>query len=449
MQQPSRHPLAALRASLGLSATAYLCQLNARHRRLGYGAMATRREKVARWEAGARPELTAQLAMADLHGVPAATVREHGWPAWLLAAFPNDRSVLDTPWGRLGTVISTRVADRGGAVDRRGFLIASGSALTGLAASWAVALDDEAAASGQGRRRITNQVVDHLDQRLDNLRHLDDVLGGGELTRAAESEFHMLSGLADDAVYDETTGRRLFATLAEAARLCGWLHFDAGHHAAAQTFYVTALRASAAAGVADVGANTLAFMAIQTYSVGNPHDAVVLAATALERIGTSATPRVRAMLLARTGRALSKTGDSDGAARYLDTSRATLASGPTEDDPAWSYWFTDSEIEMLAGSAALDLGEPAQALTHFHAARSAAYLADGYLRDGALFLARTAEAHLALGDIDQACAVAHDAWQHSTSLDSTRPSSALLSFRTRLKAHTGVPAAREFLDLTA
>lgn len=82
-----QHPLAALRAHLGLSATGYLTLLDQRHQALGLGAMAIRREKVCRWENSLHtPEPSAQLAMADLHAVPAAIVASRGWPDWLLAA---------------------------------------------------------------------------------------------------------------------------------------------------------------------------------------------------------------------------------------------------------------------------------------------------------------------------------------------------------------------------
>jgi hypothetical protein len=87
-----RHPLAALRGHLGLSATEYLTLLDQRHRALNLGAMAIRREKVCRWESGLyAPEPSAQLAMADLHAVPAATVasrdgRTGCWPLLPCAA---------------------------------------------------------------------------------------------------------------------------------------------------------------------------------------------------------------------------------------------------------------------------------------------------------------------------------------------------------------------------
>jgi tetratricopeptide (TPR) repeat protein len=446
-----RHPLAALRAEMGLSAVQYLAMVDLEHRRLGYGAMAIRREKVTRWESGAVvPDSAAQQAMAQLHGVPAEAVKHLGWPSWLEAAVPEhrlqaDHAVLHSPWTPAGTVVSTAAAAQGGSMDRRGFLIASGGLLTSIGTDWSGALDAVATTStSTGRRPLTATMLDRLEQRLDDLRRLDDSLGGGELRQLATAEFGLLSRLADEAVYDEATGRRLFSALAESARICGWLHFDAGRHAAAQSYYITALRASATAGDGACGANVLAFMAIQTYSVGNPQDAVNLVRTALAQ-AARATPRVRAMLHMRAGRALSKTGARQACAHELDAARAVFEAGSSDDDPPWSYWMSAGEIEMIAASSALELDDPQKALEYFGAARDSEYAAAGYTRDNALFLVRSAEAHLRLGDVDAACAVAGEALDQIDGVDSARPSGALSDFTKQLRPHSSARSAHEFL----
>jgi hypothetical protein len=265
-----RHPLAELRARMGVSATRYLQLVDSAHRALGHGAMATRREKVTRWEAGScAPELTAQLAMAELHGVPLEAVHELGWPDWLLLALPGEE-ILAAPWTPAGTVASMTASARGGSVDRRGFLIATGTTLATITGDWTNSVGSASAVSTTGRRRLTPGMIDHLERRLDGLRHLDDVLGGKDIRHTAMAEFELLAKLAGQTVYDSATGTRLFQAICEAGRICGWLHFDQGLHASAQKFYITALRASATAGDPVVGANVLAFMTIQTYSVGNP-----------------------------------------------------------------------------------------------------------------------------------------------------------------------------------
>jgi hypothetical protein len=138
------------------------------------------------------------------------------------------------------------------------------------------------------------------------------------------ADFNLLSQLARETVYDDITGQHLFSALAEAARICGWRQFDAGLHAATQSYYITASHASATASDRDSGANLLAFMVIQSYSAGNPQDAVNLVRTAQAQAARAA-PRVRSMLHARAGRALSKIGDRKGSSQ--------LVSGQSPEEP--------------------------------------------------------------------------------------------------------------------
>jgi tetratricopeptide (TPR) repeat protein len=443
------HPLAALRYQLDLTAAQYLDRLDTAHHALGYGRMAKRREKVSRWETGVNdPDEPSRYAMARLHGIPPAAVTDLGWPDFLLLAFPDDHPVLDSPWTPAGTVAAVAAAARGGSMDRRGFLISSGTALTGIATNWSNAAAEPLPLDSPGRRLIP-AVMTRLENRLDDLRHLDDVLSGSELLPTATEEYWLLDRIASRATCDSALSRRLFSTLAEASRMCGWLHFDAGQHAQAQRFYITSLRASASAGDPEVGANTLNFMAIQTYSKGSPQDAVNLVRTAQDRVTGATTPRVRALLHARAGRALSKTGDLKGCAREFDAARDAFSRGVHDDDPPWAYSITEGEIEMLAGSAALDLKDPRQALGRFSAARTAEYETAGHVRDSVLYLARTARAHLDLGDLDTACATATDALAQNTSVNSSRPSDALRDLRDQMAPHRDVPAVRDFLSLSA
>lgn len=275
-------------------------------------------------------------------------------------------------------------------------------------------------------------------------------MGGDQLCKAARAEFELLDHLANKASYDEATGRRLFSTVAEAARITGWVHYDHGLHAAAQKYFITGLRASATAGDPVGGAYILTFMASQTYNVGNPQDAVGLLQTAQERAGSRATAAVRAYMHATAARAHAKTPYGRYACvRELEKARTAVAAGSHDDDPPWIYWITRPEIEMMAASAALDLGDPRRALDFFRGARTADY-ADAYAKNDAIHLVWTADAYLALGEIDAACETALEAYLKGKEIDSARQSGALTDFRTRLKAkHRGSRTAKDFLDLTA
>ncbi|MGH3925506.1 MAG: hypothetical protein ACRDTT_22060 [Pseudonocardiaceae bacterium] len=182
-------------------------------------------------------------------------------------------------------------------MDRRGFLIATGTTLTAAATVWSGLTG--APTAGKAYPRIGADAITGLQARLSHLSHLDDLLGSGKLRDLAAAELRLLTSLLTETTHNADTERRLYGLAAQASRLCGWLCYDSGLHAAAQRYYLTALRASATAGDALTGANTLAFQAIQTYTVGNPRDAVHLMHTARATIQGRSTPKTLAILHAR------------------------------------------------------------------------------------------------------------------------------------------------------
>ncbi len=76
---------------------------------------------------------------------------------------------------------------------------------------------------------------------------------------------------------------------------------------------------------------------------------------------------------------------------------------------------------------------------------------DGTLspRDHAIFLARSADAHLALGDLDAACADATAAVDRLHGVDSDRSTTTVADIRRKLARHHNSLAVRDFLTRTA
>ncbi|MGH3896887.1 MAG: hypothetical protein ACRDTA_01285 [Pseudonocardiaceae bacterium] len=438
----ARHPLAVLRAARRWSGQRYLMEVNRQHQALEYGAMATHRKKISQWEAGCVvPELTAQLAIAALEGVPAEAVHRLGWPDWLLLALDGD-SLLRVPWTVEGTRHALIETSAGGPMDRRGFLIATGTTLVNAATVWAGLTGSPIA--GKAYPRIGTDAITGLQARLSHLSHLDDVLGSGKLRDLAAAELRLLTSLLTDTTHSADTEQQLYSLAAQASRLCGWLCYDSGLHAAAQRYYLTALRASATAGDTLTGANTLAFQAIQTYTVGNPRDAVDLMDTARASIQRRSTPKTLAILYAREARALSKLNDDQRCDRALNAAFDALTT-TCDHEPQWCYWINDTEIHMLAGSCALDLGDPRRALNHFTTAQ-AVFDTGSFPGGAAIYLARAAEAHLALGDLDAAAGLGAQALRCHTTIDSARGDQTLTGLRAKLARQGKTPTVREFLE---
>ncbi|MCU1680235.1 MAG: DNA-binding family transcriptional regulator [Amycolatopsis sp.] len=333
-------------------------------------------------------------------------------------------------------------------MDRRGFLIVTGGALAGLGGQWSSSLTgvrQPATVPDLPHDRLSAATLDRLDHRLADLRRLDDALGGRELHQLAVAEFRWLTCLADHAVYDSAAGQRLFGLVTEAARLCGWLHFDVAHHAAAQSYYVAALRSSASANDSLTGAHVLACMSFQATLTGHHQEAVTLIDTAEDQTKHAATPRLRAMLASRKARAYAKAGDAAACGRALNEAERRLdVTTPGTVEPDWIYFFDEAELAAQAAACWVDLDQPAKARPLIDNALSS--MNPLYVRDRTIYHVRSAEAHLHAADLELACGELRTAAGLARQTGSVRSIDTIRAAREGMSRYDREPRVKE-LDL--
>lgn len=354
---------------------------------------------------------------------------------------------MQLPWDQGATreVMSGLLG--GDVVGRRSFVALSGAAFVAFAGRWETALAPREPLALNGSRKVGTALVDHISDRLDHLRHLDDEVGSGELSQLARNELTLISQLLRVGQCTDAVSRQLFALASEASRQVAWNSFDQHNHEAARRYFALSLRASATASDAMGGAYALSFMAVQCYSTGQAMDAVSLLDTARTGLRGRSTALMSAMIDARTARSLSKVGDSKGCARMLFEARKHLDQGASPDDPAYLYWVTEGEIEMIAGSSALELGDPKEAVRRFDAALATDYPGEEkYPRSHAIYMARAAEAHVVLGDLDAAVECAAHAMRCLGGVNSVRSTSTFTGLKQKLVRHSRARVVREFLS---
>ncbi|MFJ1936613.1 transcriptional regulator [Kitasatospora sp. NPDC088160] len=454
-----QHPLTYLLHQNNWTATQYLARLSTVHERLGYGAIPPDRKRITRWTRhGTTPEPSAQKAMAVLHNIPQSEVADRPWPAWLSLACMGPRDLLHARWTPQAAIeLLDHAAAVGGlmdrqGMDRRGFVI-----VAGLAPVLAQAATAPLAPARTTGSRIGASVPALFEQSLAILRRQDDQFGSGQVHASARAQLALITKQLKTASYTEATGRRLYAAAAEAARICAWTAYDSGQHALAEEHYLVALRAAASSGDPVVTANTLAFWAIMRYSTADANGAVDLVNGALGNTRQIGSARMEAMLLARLARAHAHAGDSQAAAHAQNAAMAAYDRARDQDtaaDPDCVYWLNLGEIRMLQGSCSLNLGRPKEAISHFEDASAGlstadTYREDEYPRGAAIYLAREAEARIALDDLDGAIDTAHRAVDHMGGITSARSTSTLADLRSKFTARREVPIVREFLESTA
>ncbi|MGW4411987.1 hypothetical protein ACWEJ6_48830 [Nonomuraea sp. NPDC004702] len=286
---------------------------------------------------------------------------------------------------------------------------------------WLTPTGPARAAAGPGR--IGMDEVAHLEQSTNAFRTWDDQYGGGLARKAVIGQLNKVADLARDN-HPHEISVRLFAVIAQLAKIAATMSWDCGMQTAAQTYYVMSLRASRSAGERPFGASVLASMARQLLYLDQPQDALALTRLALDGVKSTATPRLRAMLHTREAWSYAKMGRPESFKRATgEAEQAFTEISPGDPDPEWIRYFVEAELAGVTGGRYLELsqrdsGFAGEALTHI---QRAIELREGSsMRSLALDQVGLAYAHLISGDLDQAVTVGGEAADTAEQVQSDR-----------------------------
>jgi tetratricopeptide (TPR) repeat protein len=399
--------------------------------------LATNRTTVWKWEQGQEPDADAQRVLADLLRVPDEQVRAEGWPRWLPVW---EVTGLTAPWTEAGTVEALSDLVGSGRMDRRGFLTITGTALTGLAASWVDA--PSAFASALSGDRVTDTMVSTIEQRICTLRTLDDQLGGARLLEQARGDLALVTGLLSGGRYTDRVRLRLYALAARVSHLTGWMAYDAGLRSAGQRYYVGALRSARTAGDDAFGAFILAEMGVHVSEAGRTAERVDLISTAIDNAPHSLSSCTQSFLYLHKAEALSRDGYHRKAGTALNRAASLWERDAEEENPDWLDWFGEAQLRSTEGKVLLRSGQVERATSSLETS-----VASAAPRDRAVRSSRLAEARLAGSDLEGALDAAnYGAGLLEDSVSSVRALDRLKEFSARLELHKYVPSVREFRE---
>lgn len=249
-------------------------------------------------------------------------------------------------------------------------------------------------------RRIGTGLIETLEARVIELRHLDDIVGSRILLPVIRTELDQAEHLARTASYTDASGKRLYTVIGELAQLAGWVASDAGRYRDAQRLYLSGVTAAESAGDRALGAQLLSSLAYQITNVGKREDALLIARSAVTG-APDASPLVRTLLLERLAWAAARLRDTDTTRRALDAvDDAYDQRSGSIAEPEWVYWLNRAEIDVMAARCLIELGNPASAEPLLTRAL-AAYNHD-HAREVALYQTWLAEGHARAGDLDAA-----------------------------------------------
>ncbi|MCY9784962.1 hypothetical protein KIK06_13815 [Nocardiopsis sp. EMB25] len=285
------------------------------------------------------------------------------------------------------------------------------------------------------RARITHQA----DGVLAAIVSLDDQVGGGDLFLPLDRYLSQLSAAVDR----DGSG---MDTLGPLSQMVGWIAMDAGNHGAARRHLTTAIYAGHETGDTDLAASALSYWSLQDTYLNRPRQALALARTAVE-IGAAASPLVTSTLHARLARAHAKLGNLSDARSSIERMHTAFDHARRAgESPVWVSYVDEVEVAAQTGATYLDLGLFDEAITALNSALTLLKeRAPHRLRDQSHYLVRVARAHLALGDVETACAVATKAVELAETIRSPRVNDRIGEFRSEVLVWKVAEPAQRFL----
>jgi len=291
-------------------------------------------------------------------------------------------------------------------------------------------------------RRIGVGLANAVRERADELRRLDDVIGGEALQDLVLRELQATVTTVREASYTASTGQQLLAALADLCQIAGWVSSDAGLHEQAERCYLAGVSAAHEANEPAVAANLLSCLAYQKSNVGDRREAVLLAQAAVKGLDGAQAPGARALMWDRVAWTNATVGDPAGTTRALGEAEEAFADHSMANAPEWLYWVTADELQVMAGRCHVVLRQPERAEPLLTAAIGR-YDAT-HVRELALYESWLAETYVQAGEIEQAAATASNVADRAATVASERLAERVRDLVTVLAPYRALPAVREW-----
>ncbi|GAA1256540.1 hypothetical protein GCM10009609_19640 [Pseudonocardia aurantiaca] len=240
------------------------------------------------------------------------------------------------------------------------------------------------------------------------LRGVVDAARNGDHAMNAGAEIGLIVAHAEAAErvirqVDRSLRPDLSRTIGEAYQLAGWMSFDQGMPARAETLFERARkwaeRTSDIQLVAYILGPNLSFVATYT---GQSALGVERAYGALGWARRSENHRLTAFTLTIAARAHARLRETRLCLDLLDQASDELQQhASTEDDKSWLAVFDQAALDGHRGSCLLDLGLPDRAVAPLQDQSSAGD--SRFVRNRVIWQLDRADAHLRMGKIDEAC----------------------------------------------
>ncbi|MFG1924381.1 hypothetical protein [Cryptosporangium sp. NPDC048952] len=338
------------------------------------------------------------------------------------------------PFGYRGPRSRLKIADAEGDMDRRRFLL-----ITGTLGAVTVAIPDLGDST-----RIGLSDLERLRQPLKELRVLDQRQGGARLAPAAAEVVAELGRILDNATMSAKVRRAAYALQGEYLASAGWFAIDAADGEAAGRYLDRALTVAAMARDPLLQAQIWNVLAWRASEAGKWGEVLTIAQAGMAGAGARREPRIAAAMHGWAAEGYAVQGHQGSATRSIGRAHDALEKVTSSDPPAlWLNFVDHSEIDAFGSNAARSLGR--YQVANELAERAMLSTPEGRERNRVSRGLMLTQARLGLREVEAAVEAAEEPLSRMTAVHSGRVIRRAREIRDEIAQWPEVPAARDWV----
>lgn len=230
--------------------------------------------------------------------------------------------------------------------------------------------------------------------------------------------------------YTQSTGRELFAAVAQLIHLAGWMAQDEGNQGMAQEYFKESYQMAREAGHAELAATALRGLAVQCVELNYRAAGVRISEECVRLARHLDEPRAIAYYNATLANAAATDGDRRTATKALAASQAAIERAPAVPGESWAAHYSPGRWAHESGMVLASLGDLDAAEEHLHLALDIHGV--DRKRTRAMVLADLGQVRLRRDDVDGAVAVWNEFLDCTVGIRSMKVHDALHDMRARL-----------------
>ncbi len=288
-------------------------------------------------------------------------------------------------------------------------------------------------------RRVDGAVIEHIQTVYWSCRRQDDALGPQAVLPTVLAQLSLVDSMMSDC--PSHLRSELFSTYSGLAGLAGWLYADTANYQSAWTYLERARNLAHEARDPSMASFTLARMSHTAQMQSKAAMAIDYAEAARRVAAKSSDSLVRVHASSQTARAYAKSGDAELCLEALDEVETGLAAiRPQDAATSLAYFYDSGSLSNAKAICFLELGRPLDAATE--AKTALAQHEKALVRDNAFTMLYLAQAHIQLGEVDEAATVTSRVVEATTQNRSVRLRERLHDTRGALEPWRGAEAVR-------